>query len=322
MRTADYAAPIAFRLGQLDALARTLLASPALTTAEMRASLALTWLARAWEQYREDRAITLGERLIGAECNAQRNAFLVLLEHALPVGEPPLAGAIRMVRKIAIRPLAGEAAEEQAIASALLPELDAVLDALAVSALPRDPLARLLTLVDRFRYSSSIADDALAATAHSPCWAINLAAAARGHAFGLSEKPLPFPGIVQRRLFRADRDPDRRRADAAETVLEALHATACDIARIPRAAAVFAREFPNQRRNSRLYLAWMLLFGLGGLTPAQLARALPATKAGAAKLLRQLEARRLARSQGPFAPFACAITISMALPDWRHEIPA
>lgn len=30
MRPADYAAPIAFRLGQIDALARTLLASPTL----------------------------------------------------------------------------------------------------------------------------------------------------------------------------------------------------------------------------------------------------------------------------------------------------
>ena len=322
MRPADYAAPIAFRLGQIDALARTLLASPALYTAEMRASLGLRELARAWEQYREDRAITLGPSLIGAECSAERNAFLTLLEHALPSPEPLLAGAIRMVRTIAIRPLAGEAAEAQAIAAAGLPELDAVLDATAASTSLRDPLARLLALVDRFGYSSSFADDPLAATALTPCWAINLAATARGHAFGLSEKPLPFPGIVQRRLFRADRNPDRRRADAAETVLEALHATACDIARAPRAAAVFAREFPNQRSNSRLYLAWMLLFGLGGLTPAQLARALPATKAGAAKLLRQLEARRLARSQGPFAPFACAITISMALPDWRHEIPA
>ena len=142
---------------------------------------------------------------------------------------------------------------------------------------------------------------------------------ALGSAFRLSETPLPFPGVVQRRLFRADRDAGERRTDGRESLLAALHETACDIARLPRAAEIFVREFPSPRSNSRLYLAWMLLFGLGGLTPAQLARALPATKAGAAKLLRQLEARHLAHAQGPFAPFVCAITIPLALPDWRHE---
>ena len=30
----------------------------------------------------------------------------------------------------------------------------------------------------------------------------------------------------------------------------------------------------------------------------------------------------LARAHGPFAPFVCAITIPMALPDWRHETAA
>lgn len=63
----------------------------------------------------------------------------------------------------------------------------------------------------------------------------------------------------------------------------------------------------------------MLLFGLGTLTPAQLARALGATKAGAAKLLRQLEATRMAYAQGPFTTFVCAITPTLALPDWRHQ---
>ena len=64
MKEASDTSPIAFRLGQVDALAKTLLASPALYSAEMRASLALHWLSRAWQQYREDRAITLGPALI------------------------------------------------------------------------------------------------------------------------------------------------------------------------------------------------------------------------------------------------------------------
>lgn len=319
MSSAIDAGPIAFRIGQIDTLARCLLASPAAYPAETRTALALRWLSRAWEQYRQDRAITLGPALIGAECAAERNAFLSLLERALPPREKPLTQAIRMVRKIAIRPMVSEAAEAQAIVAASMGDLEAVLDAAAQEKLPSDPLERLLGLVDRFRYSSGVETDTLSATARTPCWAINLVAAARGHAFRLSERPLPFPGIVQRRLFRADRDAGERRTAARESLLDALHDTACEIARMPRAAEIFAREFPNQRSNSRLSLAWMLLFAFGALTPAQLARALPATKAGAAKLLRQLEARHLANHQGPFATFACAITIPMVLPDWRYQ---
>lgn len=249
----------------------------------------------------------------------ERNAFLTLLEHALPTREKVIAEAIRTVRKIAIRPMASEARETETIVAASLPELGTVLDALGHAKLPGDPLERLLGVVERFRYSRGNEPDALTATARTPCWAINLAATARGHAFRLSEIPLPFPGLVQRRLFRADRDASQRRAQARESLHDALYATACDIARLPRAAEVFAREFPSQRSNSRLYHAWMLLFGLGALTPAQLGRALGATKAGAAKLLRQLEAKRMAYAQGPFTTFVCAVTPILSLPDWRHQ---
>lgn len=315
LRTAPDAHPIAFRLGQIDALARTLLASPALYPAEMRDSLSLRWLVRAWDQYRTDRAISLGPQLIGAECAAERNAFLTLLDRALPTRDHPLAEAIRTVRTLAIRPLASEAAEAAAIVADSWTDLDAVLAVLADSTLPTAPLERLLALVERFRTSHGLDDDALSATARTPCWAVNLAAVARGPAFRLSQTPLPFPGLVQRRLFRADLPTEARRTDAAETLREALHDTACDIARILRAAELFAREFPHQRSHSRLYPAWMLLFALGALTPAQLARALPATKAGAAKLLRQLEARHMADCPGAFAPFSCTITLPVAFPE-------
>lgn len=41
--------------------------------------------------------------------------------------------------------------------------------------------------------------------------------------------------------------------------------------------------------NSRAYAAWLLIYAFEGLTAAQLARALNVTKAGAKKLLAQLE---------------------------------
>lgn len=320
MRTAIDVLPIAFRLGQLDALARTLLASPALFSPGMRASFHLRCLARAWEQYRQDRAISLGAQLIGAECAAERNAFLALLERALPDRTHPLAQAIGAVRRLAIRPLPSEAAAAAEIVAASAGTLDAVLTALTDPVLPSAPLERLLALIDRFRTSTAIDDDPLAATALTPCWALNLAAAANGQGFHLSAGPLPCPGIVQRRLFRADRSPEDRRSSAAEILREALHDTACDIARLPRAAELFAREFPDQRSNSRLLPSWLLLFALGALTPAQLARALPATKAGAAKLLRQLEANHLAHCPAPFAPFSTTVSLPVAFPEpWEAE---
>lgn len=215
----------------------------------------------------------------------------------------------------------GEAEETSAIVGDSMPDLEAVLGALKDPTLPGEPFERLIALIDRFRYSRGDERDALSATARTPCWALNLTAAARGKAFHLIDSPLPFPGLVQRRLFRADRDASARRADAREILLEALHDAASDIARVPRAAEVFEREYPNLRSNSRLYLAWMLLFGLGALTPAQLGRALPATKAGATKLLRQLERSHLARDEGSFAPFVCAISLPVAFSDQSQQTP-
>jgi hypothetical protein len=307
---------IAYRAGQIDALARGLLASPVLYPAPLRQYLALRALVRAWAQYREDRAISMGASLIGAECAAERNAFLDLVAHALPEPATALASVVALVRRITIRPLAAETAQAKAICSGGLPTLDAVLQALTTDPLPSAPLERLLTLVDRFRYSSGDIRDALSATARTPCWAINLAALARPDAFALGV-PLPCPGLVRRRLFRADSTREEHRALARESLLEAMHDTTCDIARGPRALEAFARSFSSQRSNSRLLPSWLLLFSLGSMSPAQLARALPATKAGAAKLLRQLEAGGLARSQGPRAPFLCAAGLNVAFPAWR-----
>src|SRR3546814_6278302 len=55
MSPSPHTVAIAFRQGQIDALARTLFASPALYPAEMRQCFALRPLVRAWSQYREDR---------------------------------------------------------------------------------------------------------------------------------------------------------------------------------------------------------------------------------------------------------------------------
>lgn len=301
-----HSAAIAFRQGQVDALARTLFASPALYPPEMRESFALRALQRAWDQYREDRAIATGKSVIGAECAAERDAFLGLLTSILPKPRGDMGQAIARVRQTAIRPLAAEAAATAALVDAGSDELDAVREVASRPNQPSDPALRVLAIVGRLRRSGDVAGDPLSATARSPCWAVNLLAVAEPALFGLSAHPLPFPGLVRRRLFRADRDPETDRDDVVELLLEAFHETLCEIARIPRAAGAFHDGFPALRGNSRLFPAWMLLFAFGALSPAQLARALPCTKAGAGKLLRQLRDGQFAVNNGPQEPFGCA----------------
>jgi hypothetical protein len=310
---------LAFRLGQLDAAQTMLLASPAHYSPKLRGFLALRQLTRIWAQYREDRAILTGDALIGAECAAARGAFLALLESIVSPDEPYLLEAIRLVRRTAIRPLTQERSAMAEIIDASAPILGKVIEALEKPSLPRDPLRRLEILLGQFGYSESIDDDPLTATALTPCWALNLAGAARSPAFGLSRKPLCIPGVVRRKMFRSDRDADQRRSDIAETLLTALHEALRDIALVLRADQAFAYEFTQQRSHSRLQSAWMLLYALGALTPAQLARALPATKAGTAKLLRQLVTAQMAQHHGAYDPYVCAIQFAVAFPAWGAE---
>ena len=210
-------------------------------------------------------------------------------------------------RLTAIRPLAAEAAETATIVDAGMAELAAVRAVAASPKLPSDPAARLLTIVRVLRRSADVDVDALSVTATSPCWAVNLLAVADPALFGLSPHPQPFPGLVRRQLFRADRDVDRDRDDIIELVLETFHETLCDIARIPRAMAAFGDAFPGLRVNSRLLETWLLLFAFGSMTPAQLARALPCTKAGAGKLLNDLKNGHFAVHHGSHEPYASAI---------------
>ena len=268
----------------------------------------------AWDQYREDRAIATGKSLISVECAAERDAFLALLASILPKPHSDMGQAIARVRQTAIRPLAAEAAATAVIVDAGAEELASVRAVASSPNLPADPVARVLTIVTRLRRSADVEGDPLSATARSPCWAVNLFAVADPALFGISPHPLPFPGLVRRRLFRADRDPKTDRDDVVELMLEAFHETLCEIARIPRAAAAFHDGFPALRGNSRLYPAWMLLFGFGSMTPAQLARALPCTKAGAAKLLRALAVHHFAAHHSPVEPFKSTANFPVAFP--------
>lgn len=312
-------AEIAYRAGQVDALASVLLSPSSPSSSRLRQTIAVRALARSWAQYCEDRDIGSGMSLIGAECGAERNAFLKLVSHALPEAGGSLDQAIALVRKIAIRPLAAEVRQSEAIFVDSMPVLETVVDATAAHHTPTQPVERLIGLFERLLYSTGNERDALSATARTPCWALNVVALARPGTLLPGVVALPCPGLVCRRMFRADCTSSERRAIAHETMLDALHGIAGDLARVPRALDAFARTFPSLRSTSRLLPSWLLLFGFDALTPAQLARSLPATKAGAGKLLRQLEQEGLARSQGPWTPFVCAKRFRVGLAQWRER---
>jgi hypothetical protein len=149
----DLPLALAFQRGRIDALAQSHLAPEGLFTPDMRAALALRMLGRAWAHYREDRAITLGARLVGSECAAERDAFLALVMQALPLRETHLTGALRTVRRIVIAPLAPEARQTAARVADSKAELAAVLETATHAPLPETPLERAATLIVRHRYS-------------------------------------------------------------------------------------------------------------------------------------------------------------------------
>lgn len=122
-------------------------------------------------------------------------------------------------------------------------------------------------------------------------------------------------------MFRADRDSEARRDEARVSLVDALHATARDIAEVAASPHVRPR-LPQPAPQLAAVAGLDAGLRLGRLTPAQLARALGLTKRGAGKLLSQLETERLVRGAGPFAPYNCAIKRPVTLPDWRYSTRA
>lgn len=290
---------IAFLQGQLHGLTQVVLASNALFPSELRACLALRTLDRAWQQYREDRGIALGQRLVGAECATERDAFLKLVLIALPSRTSSLGEAVALVRKMAIRPLAVEAKQSEVV---VVESLDGISEArswLLEPRLPEDPLQRLSAVVDRLRYSDGREEDTLSATASTPCWALNLLALTQSKSFGLLDHDCPLPGIVDRRAFRSDWSTSERRESIRNSLSRALSRSAAEIAATLHARQAFMLRCSQLQSNSRAYAAWLLIYALGGLTAAQLARSLNATKAGAGKILDQLEVAGLLANGSP-----------------------
>lgn len=265
------------------------LASNALFPSELRACLALRTLHRAWQHYREDRGIALGERLVGAECATERDAFLKLVLIALPFRTSSLGEAVTLVRKIAIRPLAVEVKQSEVVVVESRDGISLARKWLLETRLPEGPLQRLSALVDRLRYSDGREGDALRATASTPCWALNLLALTQSRSDGLLDHGLPLPGFVDRRAFRSDWSTSERRESIRSSLSRALSRSAAEIAATLHARQAFMLRCGQLQSNSRAYAAWLLIYAFGGLTAAQLARALNVTKAGAGKVLDQLE---------------------------------
>lgn len=269
------------------------MASNALFPTELKACLALRNLDRAWQQYREDRSISSGQCLAGAECATERDAFLKLVEIALPSRSSPLGHAVALVRTMAIRPLAEEAKQSEAVVAASHSALETAKKWLFEPHLPEDPLQRLCAIVDRLRYSEGNEEDALSATASTPCWALNLLAVTQSKSFGISEGDLCLPGIVNRRAFRSDWSTSERRDSVHKSLSRTLARAADDIAAMLHAREAFTSRCGNLQSNSRAYDAWLLMTALGRLTAAQLSRGLAATKAGSGKIIAQLESAGL-----------------------------
>jgi hypothetical protein len=135
-------------------------------------------------------------------------------------------------------------------------------------------------------------------------WAASLAIAMRPQLFGLGAAPLALAGLAPRKMFRAEpEDPIPVILREAITTAVANLNTNLDVVRLSLGLANEALS--ELYVSSRAPDAWCLLFGLGPLTRAELARALGVTKRTASQCAQVLAMAGLATLQSGDSALRC-----------------
>jgi hypothetical protein len=110
------------------------------------------------------------------------------------------------------------------------------------------------------------------------CWAANLALKARGPAMAI---PI-LPGVLSRALFRLDLDEEERAKALRSKWLRALEHADATLFEADRELDRGAAALAGLSKYARAGEAWLLVVGFGGLSRAQLVRALGLSRGGAA----------------------------------------
>ena len=168
-----------------------------------------------------------------------------------------------------------------------------------------DPLATLIRLVEQLRCDEiafleggteihAVHGSAFdRPAAKGAAWAASLAIAMRPQLFALGAAPLALAGLAPRLLFRAEPEAPLSTllADILRTAVGNLHS---DLGLLRRGLELGDERLASRYASSRARDAWRLVFGMGPLTRAELARCLGVTKRTASMAVAALEAAGLA----------------------------
>lgn len=307
---------MAFRLGQADAILRTLTPIDAIQAPPLAHPLALRLLRRLWLQYREDRALECPASLAAGENLLERSHFLGLLDTIIDEKHWVLRDAVRTVNAVCTHADSTQLTdwthdEDYELVPAVSRNLHQI--TARANLLPDERLARLL---EAFRYSTGPGPGA------TPCWALNLVCALRAEDLGLVASPLPFPGLLRREMLRADRTPAWQRFALVRSITASAEVVMAETVELENAARGFDEIWPDLRTNSRLADVYHVLSGLSELTATQVSRALEMSEPGARKLLLQLERGGFARRAEVGAKWVSTTLFRIGRPKhrWLREI--
>lgn len=170
-----------------------------------------------------------------------------------------------------------------------------------------DPIKRASLLIDRCQKLEETLEFGVA-------WALNLAGANRLDVLGRAKAAAPFPALFSREMLRFDRSKAWRHQALSAALTEAAHHLSSVAIESIHAVHNFRAVFPDLRRNSRLGSAFVLVAGLGEMSPTLLARLVGCTEPGARKMLKQLASAGLAAAQSPSPAFELVHSFRLGWP--------
>jgi hypothetical protein len=279
-------------------VAGRLAGASAMGTKAVRDAASLRQLSAIWDAYlrdagagdvgREHQVMTTG---LFTTVDPRRDGVLLwLIDHAAPAMAECAAVAARAVG--AKQRFAPERLEALALALELMPTAPDRLSAAATFEWVWTYVGHLRAEPDFSETTGETIQIALPAARLSTyrpaspgaCWAANLALAAQAPATLLT---IPA-GTLSRLLFRFDVESEEQERVLAADWLHALEQSDAALWEVHRDLNRGANDLARLSKNARGRDAWALIAGTGGLTRAQLRRALGLSRGGAGLVVQQL----------------------------------
>lgn len=279
-----------FTLGQAETSLSFIGILPVAVRDDVTTILAYRLLSKLWAQYRIDCGLNHGRTLFSLDNGYELRLFATLVDGLAEWS--PLRSALAMVRAhaTALSPKELHIYEyEYEGKRELLEEVCDQMDRLPVDL---DPVGRSTLLIERCQKIGEWDEVGI-------CWALNLATALRMDVLGVSKASLPCPALLRREILRFDRSKSWRDKALLSSLSESAHGVAETIFAAFHGVTSFETRFSELRSNSRLRFAYVLLAGIGELSPSILSQLVGCSEPGARKMLKQLADAGFARHHPP-----------------------